>query len=364
MPAVRIPFIQPDLTATEAQAASAVILSGYVNEGQLAEQFQQRFADVVGARYAVATTNCTSALAITLMALGIKGREVIVPDLTMIGTAMAVVLSGNTPVVVDVRPENGCLDPEVVERAVTARTAAMIPVHLNGRNALGPELMQVARQHRLSIVEDAACCLGSHADDETSPQLGTLGHAGCFSLAATKIITSGQGGVIVTNDPKLYERCVRLKDWGRFGQKGTSHPEVGFNFKFTDIQAAIALKQLERLPELVAKKRALYAQYRRRLGELMLVREDPPGFCPWYADIKGQALAAPLAAEGIGVQPMWPPLHQQGAMRGLAPADDHCYPHASALGRTVLWLPSSTVLNEEQLDAVCDAVQSLTAARA
>ena len=331
-------------------------MSGRVNEGLLTEQFQQRFAKTVGTRYAVATTNCTSALAVSLMGLGVRGTEVIVPDLTMIGTAMGVVLSGNTPILVDVSSDDGCINPEQVERAVTDRTSAVIPVHVNGRNALSSDLVEIARKHQLFIIEDAACCLGSRMAGASSPQLGTLGTAGCFSLAATKIVTTGQGGVIVTNDPELYQRCVRLKDWGRFGQKGTTHPSVGFNFKFTDIQAAIGLQQLERLPVLVARKQALYARYRQRLGPLMFAREDAPGFCPWYVDILGQHLLDQLNARGIGATPIWPPLHQQGAM-GRAQADER-YPQATALGKTVLWLPSSTKLNDAQIEMVCDAVQA------
>ena len=357
-----IPLIEPDLTEAEAQAAARVIRSGRVNEGVLTAEFEQRFAQTVGTRYAVATTSCTAALAVSLMALGIKGREVIVPDLTMIGTAMAVLLSGNEPLVVDVRPQDGCLDAARVERALTARTAAVIPVHVNGRNALTPDLAAIARRRRLAIVEDAACCLGSQVqEDGTFFQLGTQGTLGCFSLAATKIITTGQGGVIVTNDPALHERCVRLKDWGRFGEKGTNHPAVGFNFKFTDIQAAIGLQQLERLPELMARKRALYARYRARLGALMLTREDPPGFCPWYVDVTAQHLTERLTRQGIGATPIWPPLHRQGAM-GMTNADDR-YPCATALGENVLWLPSSTKLTDAQIDAVCDAVDAAVEAR-
>ena len=349
-----IPQIEPDLTEAEAQAAYDVVLSGWVNEGKLSAEFGTRFAEAVGSKYAVPTTSCTAAMALSLMALEIKDREVIVPDITMIGTPMAVIQSGNTPVVVDVRPRDGCMDPKAVRSAITPKTAAIIPVHVNGRNALPKELLAVAQDHELAIVEDAACCLGSQILDGEPVQLGTLGATGCFSLAATKIAVSGQGGAVVTNDADLYERITRLKDWGRFGEKGNDHPDVGFNFKFTDIQAAIALVQLKRLPKLVARKREIYGRYRARLGELMFSSEDPPAFCPWYVDIRGQHLAAPLREQGIGSQPIWPALHQQGAM-GMAHLE-RAYPVATAMARDVLWLPSSTKLTDEHVDHVCGAV--------
>ena len=246
-----IPFINPDLTIVEARAAHDVILGGFVNEGNLAKGFEEAIAAFVGSRYAVVTTSCTVALSLALMALEIKKKQIIVPDITMIGTAMAVVMSDNVPVVVDVL-DNGCIDPNQIGRFVTSNTAAIIPVHVNGRNALTPELIHTASKYNLEIIEDAACCLGSKFDGK---QVGTCGRVGCFSLAATKIIGCGQGGIVVTNDFDLYQKIVRLKDWGRFEEKGMLHPFVGFNFKFTDIQASIALVQLERLSQLVEKKK-------------------------------------------------------------------------------------------------------------
>ena len=292
-------------------------------------------------------------MALSLMALNIKDREVIVPDITMVGTAMAVVQSGNIPRVVDVRPQDGCIDPDQVKRAINRNTAAIMPVHMNGRNAVGPELLEIALSHDLPIVEDAACCLGSTLDDQGS-QLGTAGTLGCFSLAATKILTTGQGGMIVTSDDELYERLTRLKDWGRFQDKGSNHPDVGFNFKFTDIQASIGLKQLDRLPELVARKRQIYAHYQRRLGELMFVNENHRGFCPGYMDIKGHHFADLLRQNNIGSQKIWPALHQQGAM-GLAVGASN-YPIATALVSEVLWLPSSTKLTDDEVEHVCNVI--------
>ena len=350
-----IPLVEPDMTELEADAVYQVVLSGWINEGRLSDEVSRNFAEIVGARFAVPTTSCTGAMALSLMALGLKDREVIIPDITMIGTAMAVVQSGNTPVVVDVRPDDACIDPEMVLSAINPRTAAVIPVHVNGRNAVGPELVKIAQDHGLEIVEDAACCLGSTVElDGGARQLGTTGIAGCFSLAATKIVTSGQGGIIVTDDEAFYEKATRLKDWGRFEEKGTSHPQPGFNFKYTDIQAAITLKQLERLPELIARKRQIYDRYRERLGELMYSQEDAQGFCPWYVDINGQGITAKLTENAIGSSPIWPALHQQNAMDMAGRGRE--FPVATRLAGEILWLPSSTKLDDTQIDFICDVI--------
>jgi perosamine synthetase len=357
-----IPLVTPDLTEVEAQAAYDVIMSGYVNEGGLSAQFEKEFAQAVGAQYAAATNNGTMAMAIALMALGIKDKEVIVPDVTMIGTAMGVVLSGNRPVVVDVRLEDACMDPAQVEAAITPRTAAILPVHYNGRDALPPALLEIARRHRLPIVEDAAGCLGSYSRGEKLVQLGTTGEFGCFSLASTKIATTGQGGVVTTNDPNLYERAARLKDWGRLGRKGIYHPEVGFNFKFTDIQAAIALKQLERLPQMRARRQAIYARYRQQIGDLMFSLQNQPGYCPWYVEIEGQDLGPKLQELGVGSSPIWPALHQQGAMRSYV-SQDAKFPNATELAGKILWLPASSKLTDAEIDHICAAVREAVAGR-
>ncbi len=149
---------------------------------------------------------------------------------------------------------------------------------------------------------------------------------------------------------------MRLKNWGRFAERGTIHTEVGFNFKLTNIQAAIVLQQLTRLPALVARKREIYARYRRQLGERMFTREDHAGFCPWYMDVQGQELASRLLVWGAQAIPIWPPLHQQPAMR--LPQDDRRWPVAAALAKTILWLPSSTTLRDEQIDAICEVIRS------
>lgn len=353
-----IPQVEPDLSELEAQAAYEVVLSGWVNEGKLSDEFARKFAETVGAEYAIPTTSCTAALSLALMALEIHGKEVIVPDITMIGTAMAVKLSGNTPVLVDVRPEDACLDAEAVKKAINSQTGAIIPVHVNGRNGISSELQHVATANGLPIVEDAACCLGSTYQCEAPVQLGTTGSVGCFSLAATKIITTGQGGVMVTNDPNIYEKLTRLKDWGRFENKGTTHPALGFNFKFNDIQAAIALKQLERLPKLVDRKKQIYNRYKERLNDLMFSTEDHAGFCPWYVDIKGQDFVEPLRQAGIGTTPIWPALHQQGAMEHTYRDDE--FPTSTALAQEILWMPSSTKITDNQIDYICDVIGNLS----
>ena len=351
-----IPFIQPDLTEKEAQATYDTVLSGFVNEGQLAQKFGNKFAKAVGTKYAIPTTNCTSAITIALMALGIRDKEVIVPDITMIGTAMGVVLSGNIPVVVDVKMENACIDPQEVKKAIGDNTAAIIPVHYNGRNAITEELIQIANNHGLALIEDAAGCLGSCSEGENSFQIGTKGEFGCFSLASTKIAVSGQGGVLVTNDKSLYEKATRFKDWGRFKTKSITHASIGFNFKFTDIQAAIALVQLERLPKLIQRKRQVYGLYKDKIKNQMFSINNHPGYCPWYVELKNQEYQIILKANNIGCTSIWPALHQQPAMEKFVESNDQLFPNASKLANKILWLPSSTKLLDEEIDYICNII--------
>jgi len=351
-----IPFIQPDLTRVEAQAAYDVVLGGFLNEGRLTQKFAEQFAKLVGTKFAIPTTNCTSAIAIALMSLDIKGKEVIIPDITMIGTAMGVVLSGNIPVVVDVKMENACIELQNVENAIGKNTAAIIPVHYNGRNALTKELVELAKKHSLDIIEDAAGCLGSLYGDSESEQIGTKTKFGCYSLASTKIAVSGQGGVLVTNDRSLHEKATRLKDWGRFNDKGITHDFIGFNFKFTDLQAAIALVQIERLPKLIERKREIYSLYKEKIKNHMFSIDTPPGYCPWYVDIEGQDFEFIFKKNNIGCSPIWPALHQQPAMKKFVESNDKLFPNATVLAKKVLWLPSSTKLLDEEIDYICDII--------
>jgi len=226
---------KPEITGAESPLLHEVLESNFLNEGAVTEEFEKRIADKVGARYAVATTSCTTALSLSLMALGIgHGDEVIVPDMTFIATANAVTMTGAKVVLVDVDPATLSMNANSFEKAITSRTRAVIPVHVTGRAGSFASVMKMAEQYGIPVIEDAAEALGSKFNGKF---LGTWGRAGCFSFSPNKTISTGQGGMIVTDDEKLVARLRELKDQGR-PMRGTGgddlHPALGFNFKFTN----------------------------------------------------------------------------------------------------------------------------------
>lgn len=354
-----LPWWEPVLGRAEAEAVAAVAASGWVNEGRRAAELAARVAALLGARHADTATSGTTALFLALRAAGVEpGDEVIVPDLTFVATASAVRLCGARPVLADVRPDDLTLDPTAAALAFSRRTAAVLPVHLNGRPADIAALRAVVvdAPRRVAIVEDACQALGSRLDGAA---LGTLADAGCFSLAPTKLVTAGQGGLIVTDDAAIARRIVRLKDHGRDDRAMNAHPEPGFNFKLTDLQAAVALAQVDRLPARLEDAARRYARYRDGLADVPGLRTWPTdldrGVVPLWVDVhaaRRDALIEALAADGIEARPFWPALHSQPpdrSTRAFPAADD-----AAAHG---LWLPSGPARSEADVDRVIDAVR-------
>ena len=242
---VRAAFVRP-----RAHRLRDVLAREYVNDGPLAREFERKLAAFVGARHAVAVTSGTAAIALSLMAAGIgPGDEVLVPDLTFIATANAVRLAGADVKLVDVEPMRFGIDPDAVEAAIGPRTRAVVTVDVNGRGADYTRLEPLCRKHDLVLICDAAEALGSKF---AGRMLGSFGLAGCFSFSANKTITAGQGGMIVTDSDALHEPLRELKDQGR--RKGGTggdddHPVLGYNFKFTDLQAAVALAQFDEIEQ-------------------------------------------------------------------------------------------------------------------
>ncbi|MCA9973736.1 MAG: DegT/DnrJ/EryC1/StrS family aminotransferase [Anaerolineales bacterium] len=348
-----LPQMEPTFDDAEITAVADCIRSTWVIEAQRTALFEQRIAAFVGARYAVAVPSCTVALAVSLLALGIgPGDEVLVPDLTFVATANAVNLAGATPILVDIDPHTLGMDPDAVRRAVSPRTRALLPVWFNGRAPQIDALLAIAREHDLFVVEDAACALGSRWQGRHS---GTFGDLGCFSFNTTKIITTGTGGIIVTDSPALYERCERLKNHGRLDRRD-HHPFVGFNFGFSDLLAALGLAQLDKLPQRIQHKRDLYSWYAARLqaapGIDMLPLPD--GAAPWYPDLfvaDPPRLKAHLESQGIQIRLFFPPIHTQPAYEQAG-----AFPHACAISPRGLWLPAAAYLTEADVDRVCAAV--------
>jgi perosamine synthetase len=334
-----------------------VLGSNYINEGDVTAEFERRIATLCGVNHAVAVTSGTAALALALVGLGVgSGDEVLVPDITFIATANAVTLAGARPVLVDIDPRTLGIDPEAAERAMTSRTKAIIPVHVSGRAAAIDAIQAVAREHGIFVVEDAAeAFLSRHA----GRYLGTFGQAGCLSFSPNKTITTGQGGVILTNDPRLEVRLRELKDQGR-PVRGTGgddvHHSIGFNFKLTNLQAAIGIGQLAYLETRLARLKQIYAIYKDGLagvdGIMLPGFRIEEGESPQWVDAivrHRDELDRYLLERNVHCRRFWFPIHTQAPYRD---SDDR-FPNSNRTARHALWLPSAFTLSDDDVNAVC-----------
>jgi dTDP-4-amino-4,6-dideoxygalactose transaminase len=280
-----IPIAKPWLLEDEAHAASRAILSGWVTQGPEVAAFEREFAAYVGAAHACAVANCTTALHLALVALDIgRGDEVIVPSHSFIATPNSVRYCGATPAFVDIEPETYNLDPRRVEEAVNDRTRAILCVHQVGMPCNLTSLATIASRHRLPLIEDAACATGSEILwNDAWERIGRPhGDIACFSFHPRKVVTTGDGGMITTSNPEwdakfrlLRQHCMDVSDTVRHGSRRVvfeSYPDVGFNYRMTDIQAAVGRAQLARLPEILERRRALAARYRVLLADLVELR--------------------------------------------------------------------------------------------
>lgn len=361
--AFRIPLDAPNIGEREREYVLRALDSGYVSSvGPLVEEFEKRFAAYIGARFAVAVVNGTSAIHLALRLLGIgPGDEVIVPALTFVGTVNPVVYVGAKPVVVDVDPETWNIDLGKIEAAVTERTKAIIPVHLYGNPVEMNAVLAVARKYGLHVVEDAAEALGATYQGR---HVGTFGDIGVFSFNGNKVITAGGGGMLVTANPDIAARARLLVNQGRVaGLFEYEHAEVGYNYRLSNLQAALGLAQLERLSEFLAVKRrnaTLYRELLRDLPGFSWQKELPGAVSSWWLfsllvgaaknGVDRKSIAEGLKMAGIQVRPLFLPLPAQPAYRKYA--FPKC-PVAEMIHRCGLNLPSTTFLREEEIEEIC-----------
>ncbi|MBY0497763.1 MAG: DegT/DnrJ/EryC1/StrS family aminotransferase [Cyanobacteria bacterium] len=358
--------MEPLITPADMQAVAVYLQSGgWLTEFRETRTFEAMLGEYTGARYCVAAPSGTLALFLALKGMGIgPGDEVLVPDLTMAASATAVLLTGASVAFVDIEPGTLCLDLAACERRITGRTKAVMAVSLNGRAPADlPAFISRCRAAGVRVIEDAAQALGSFAEGR---HLGTLGDAGCLSFSSQKIVTTGQGGAVLTNDESLHHTMRLLRDFGRVSGGNDRYQTVGWNLKFTDLQAVIGTSQMQRLPRIVARKRAIFARYRAQLAEVAgaeLVETNLDTTTPWFVDVLVDAavraaLIAHLHGHGLGSRPFYPPLH---AAPAFARAERH--PVAEQVSARGLWLPSSLHLSDADIDRVCDALRAFMRAR-
>jgi perosamine synthetase len=354
-----IPQMEPWLGEEEATAVQDYMRSGgWLMERDKTRQFESIIADYTGASHCIATVNGTASLTLAALACDVRsGDEVIVPNYTMIATANSVFMLGATPVFVDVEPDTLCLDISRTEAALTAKTRAIMLVTANGRypRAGVEAFVDLADKHGLILIEDAAQSLGSHFPD--GRHIGSVGKVGSFSFSVPKIITTGQGGCLITNDGELAERLRKLKDFGRAAGGTDIHQSIGYNFKFTDLQACVGIEQMKKLDWRIERKKEMLVKYQqalRGLGSVKFFEQDLINTTPWFIDIlceRRSDLQEHLKQRGIGTRAMYPPINKQEAYQRVG---DH--PVSELVGRQGLWLPSSSQLTDQQIETVCDSV--------
>jgi perosamine synthetase len=325
--------------------------------------FEQSFARFCRCKCAAATSSGTSALHLALLALGVgKGDEVIVPDLTFVASANSVAYTGAKVVLADVDKETWTLDPKLVLTSITPRTKAIIGVHLYGHPFDVDRIMEIARGHGVKVIEDAA---EAHGSLYKGKRVGALADIGCFSFYGNKVITTGEGGMVVTNDPKLDARVRFLRDHSMDGKNRYFHPEIGYNYRMTNMQAAVGRGQMKRIIGIIAAKRRIAKLYSRRLAGVEGISLPPEQTWArsiyWLYSIvldrtfgpTSSELAARLAGDGIETRRIFIPMSQLPMY-----ATRRRFPISQKISENGLSLPSSPMLTEEDIDFICSKVLS------
>ena len=347
----------------------SVINSGWFTEASKTRQFEKMIADFVGVKYACAVTSGTTALYVGLKALGIgRGDEVIVPDLTFVASPNSVEAVGAKPVLIDIEQNSLNIDLKKIKDVITKRTKAIMPVDFNGRGIDIKNITELANKYNLSLIEDAAHGLGCFYDKK---HVGTMSDIGIFSFSTPKIITTGQGGMIVTNNKKLYEKCKAVKDFGRKSntkqnmRMAFEHPTIGYNFKITEFQAAIGIAQMKKLRKrMIIKKKMfrLYEELLSKLSSINFIKTDLDRITPWMVDIlvdskrKRNNIIKHLEKNHIETRILYPPIHRLSPYKDK----DAKFKITSEISDRGIWLPSSVTLKEKDIEYVCRKIISFS----
>jgi len=365
-----IPVSQPLLKGREKELLIECIESGWISsDGPFVGEFERRFADYIGVNYGVAVCNGTAALEVALFAAGVnRGHEVIMPSFTIISCALASIRLGATPVLVDAEPETWNMDVSQIEARITPRTKVIMPVHIYGHPVDMDPILALAKKHNLVVVEDAA---EVHGAEYKGHKCGSLGHISAWSFYANKIITTGEGGMVLTSDPKMAERAASYRNLCFRPEKRFYHTELGHNFRMTNLQAAVGLAQMERIEEILQIKRHWGQYYREKIsgirGIKCQVEKSWAKTVYWMYCIELDSSLGLNAAEmmkelgkrEIGTRPFFLGLHEQPVLRNLGLFKGECYPITERISQQGLYLPSGLTLTEKQADEVVAALSEI-----
>jgi perosamine synthetase len=368
-----IPVCEPLLDGNELEYVKDAITSTWISSsGKYVNELEEEFPKYIGVDYATLTTSGTTALHLALRAIGIgEGDEVIIPTFTMIACAFSVCYCGARPVFVDCDRDTWNINPDLIEEKITSKTKAIMAVHIYGHPCDMDPIYKIAKKHNLLVIEDAAEALGSLYKEK---KCGSLGDVSCFSFFANKMITCGEGGIVVTSNKNFYDKCRYFKNlcFPLDKPRVFLHDDIGFNYRMTNVHAAIALAQLEKVDIYINLRREHAKLYNERLNDIAgitlpcekewalnsywmysILIEDEFG-------LSRDELMQKLKEEGIGTRPFFFGMHRQKSLNDFGCNCSGSYPVADEISEKGLYLPSASGLKVEQIDYICDTVRKLS----
>lgn len=369
---MKVPVCEASIGEKEAANVLDAVRSGWISgyKGKYIDEFETRFADYCGAKYAVATTSCATAMLLALETLGVvAGDEVITTDFTMIATLAAIVRSRATPVLVDVEPDTWCIDPDKIEAKINRNTRVIMPVPIYGYPVDSVAIQRIAKKHGLIVIEDAAEAIGTRYSD--GRMVGSTSDMTCFSFYINKLINCGEGGMLVTNSKDFADRARRLKSYDTDPDNRFVHQNLGFNYRMTNVTASIGCAQMDRIDQFTAAKRHIAEMYRERLGKLvgLTLPVEREGCVNSYwvygvllpPEVDRDVFIQKLADKGVETRRFFYPMHRQPALlnMGLFVNETMDYPVTSNISDHGLYLPNGVTLTDEQIDYTCDCIKMI-----
>lgn len=333
--------------------------NGWLTEFKKTTKFEEMISEYTGAKHCIVTNNGTISLTLAALASGITaGDEVIVPNYTQIATPNSIKMFGANPVFVDVEPETLCMNIDLAKKAITSKTKAIMIVTANGRYPQSgiEQFVELCNSHELVLIEDAAQSLGSKYPD--GRHQGSVGLIGSFSFSTPKVISTGQGGALITNSDEIASKLRKLKDFGRSAGGTDIHDSIGYNFKFTELQACIGIEQMKKLEWRVNRKKEILRLYKMNLmgvSQIKFFQQDLVNTTPWFIDVLADdrnRLIEYLKDHGIGSRVMYPPINKQAAYN--LPGE---YAVSNLVGKKGLWLPSAVQLTDENINLIADSIR-------
>jgi len=366
-----IPLSSPDVTNKEVEIISQVLSTPYLSIGPKIKEFEKKMADFIGMKYAVALNSGTSGLHLCVRSLDIKdGDEVITSPFSFIASANCMLFERAKPVFVDIDKNTLCIDPDKIEEKITERTKAILPVHIFGHPCEMEKIMQIAKKHNLAVIEDACEALGA---EYKGRKAGTFGNAAVFAFYPNKQITTAEGGIVVTNDEKIAKLCQSMRNQGRDeGDSWLSHSRLGYNYRMTEISAALGVTQMGRVGEILRKREEVAESYNKRLSKiegLKIPYVAPDCKLSWFVYVvrldekfsreDRDAIIQKLGERGISAKNYFPPIHLEPFYVNMFGFKEGDFPVTEKVGSRTIALPFYNNLGEEQVDYISKNLEAI-----